>query len=199
MEEIQLDKVGLIYPRYKKISRRQRSRTRDRAEIFTPSWLCNEQNNLVDEAWFGREKVFNTVVDVYKHTWQATPDKIVFREDVTWQTYVEANRLEITCGEASYLVSRYNAVTGETIEIPQRVGLLDRKFRVVFENAVNDDECLIWLKRAVQSVYGYEFQGDNLFLAHYKNFTLDNQSLRVFFCDGFYLSLSFEINLSDLS
>ena len=41
----------------------------------------------------------------------------------------------------------------------------------MFENAANDDECLIWLKRAVQSVYGYEFQGDNLFLAR-KNILL---------------------------
>lgn len=171
VEEIQLDKIGLVRPRYEKIRKRQRIRARDRAEIFTPSWLCNEQNNLVDEAWFGREKVFNTIVDVHKHIWQATTDKIVFNGDMTWQTYVDANRLEITCGEAPYLVSRYNAVTGEPIEIPQRIGLLDRKFRVVFENAKDDDECLVWMKRAVQSVYGYEFQGDNLFLAR-KNILL---------------------------
>ena len=171
VEEIQLDKLGLVRPRYEKIRKRQRIRTRDRAEIFTPSWLCNEQNNLVDEAWFGREKVFNAVVDTCKRTWQATPDKIAFSKDMTWQTYVDANRLEITCGEAPYLVSRYDVVTGEPIEISQRVGLLDRKLRVVFENSVDDDECLIWIKRAVQSVYGYEFQGDNLFLAR-KNILL---------------------------
>ena len=165
VEEIQLDKVDLVHPRYEKIRKRQRIRARDRAEIFTPSWLCNEQNNLVDEAWFGRAEVFNTVVDIRKHTWQATPDKILFSGELTWQAYVEANRLEVTCGEAPYLVSRYNAVTGEPIEIPQRIGLLDRKLRVVLENTADDDECLIWLKRAVQSVYGYEFQGDNLFLS----------------------------------
>lgn len=171
VEEIQLDKVELIRPRYEKISKRQRIRARDRAEIFTSSWLCNEQNNLIDEAWFGREKVFNTIIDVHKHTWQATPDKVVFDGDMTWQTYVDANRLEITCGEAPYLVSRYDSVTGEPIEISQRIGLLDRKLRVVLENTADGDECLIWLKRAVQSVYGYEFQGDNLFLAR-KNILL---------------------------
>ena len=90
---------------------------------------------------------------------------------MTWQSYVDANRLEITCGEAPYLVSRYDSVTGEPIDIFQRIGLLDRKLRVVFENASNDDDCLIWIKRAVQSVYGYEFQGDNLFLAR-KNILL---------------------------
>ena len=165
VEEIQLDKVDLIRPRYEKIRQRQKTRTRDRAEIFTPSWLCNEQNNLVDEAWFGRAEVFNVVVDNWKHTWQTTKDKIVFSGELTWQSYVEANRLEITCGEAPYLVSRYNATTGEQIEILQRVGLLDRKLRVVFENAADEYECLAWMKRAVQSVYGYEFQGDSLFLA----------------------------------
>ena len=171
VEEIQLDKVELIRSRYEKISKRQRIRTRDKAEIFTPSWLCNEQNNLIDEAWFDRAEVFNTVVDVNKHIWQATPDKVVFDGEMIWQSYVDANRLEITCGEAPYLVSRYDSVTGEPIEISQRIGLLDRKLRVVFENATNDDECLIWMKRAVQSIYGYEFQGDNLFLAR-KNILL---------------------------
>lgn len=170
-QEIQLDEIGLIRPRYEKIREWQKMRTRDRAEIFTPSWLCNEQNNLVDEAWFGRKEVFNVVTDNRKHTWQATSGKIFFNEERTWQSYIEANRLEIACGEAPYLVSRYNAVTGEPIEISQRVGLLDRKFRVVFENATSNDERLSWLKRAVQSVYGYEFQGDNLFLAR-KNILL---------------------------
>ena len=158
-QEIQLDKIGLIRPRYEKIREWQEMRTRDRAEIFTSSWLCNEQNNLVDEAWFGRKEVFNVVVDNQKHIWQATTDKIFFNEERTWQSYVEANRLEVACGEAPYLVSRYNAVTGEQIEISQRVGLLDRKFRIVFENATSDDDDrLEWLKCAVQSVYGYQMQ-----------------------------------------
>lgn len=186
VEEIQLDKIDLIRPRYEKIRKRQRIRARDRAEIFTPSWLCNEQNNLVDEAWFGKAEVFNLVVDNRKHTWQATTNKIAFSRELTWQSYVEVNRLEITCGEAPYLVSRYNAVTGELIEIPQRIGLLDRKLRVVFENAADEYECLAWMKRAVQSVYGYEFQGDNLFLAR-KNILL---SIVEYFTQKFSARLS---------
>ena len=27
--------------------------------MFTPSWVCNAQNNLIDDAWFGRKGVFN--------------------------------------------------------------------------------------------------------------------------------------------
>ena len=71
----------------------------------------------------------------------------------------------MTCGEAPYLVSRYDTVTGEIIPIDRRIGLLDRKLRVVNENAASEEEWLTWARRAVQSCYGYEFQGDNLLLA----------------------------------
>lgn len=65
----------------------------------------------------------------------------------------------------SYLVSRYDTVTGETIPISQRIGLLDRKLRVISENTDTEEEWLIWAKRAFQSVYGFEYQGDSLLLA----------------------------------
>ena len=74
--------------------------------------------------------------------------------------------MEITCGEAPYLVSRYDATTGELILPPlRRIGMLDRKLRVVNENAQNNDEWLRWTLRAFQSCYGYEYQGDNLLIA----------------------------------
>ena len=41
--------------------------------------------------------------------------------------------------------------------------------RVVSENAKNEDEWLKWTVRAFQSVYGYEFQGDNLLLLAREN------------------------------
>lgn len=82
-----------------------------------------------------------------------------------WQKFIDAKFLEITCGEAPYLVSRYNAVTGEPIEIQNRVGLLDRKFHVINKETSNINDWQDLAVRAVQSVYGYEFQGDNLFLA----------------------------------
>ena len=164
-EKIQLEQINLIQPRYKKNLANKKNRTRDKAEIFTPSWLCNEQNNLIDEEWFGKSEVFNRVVDVRKHLWKTTTEKIIFSEGRTWQDYVEANRLEISCGEAPYLVSRYDAVTGEEISVENRIGLLDRKLRVVDENVNDVSEWLNWAEKAVQSIYGYEFQGDNLFLA----------------------------------
>ena len=43
----------LIQPRIKKQPSMQTSRSKSRAEVFTPAWICNAQNNLVDEQWFG--------------------------------------------------------------------------------------------------------------------------------------------------
>ena len=73
--------------------------------------------------------------------------------------------MEVSCGEAPYLVSRYDTVTGEKIPLSERIGILDRKLRIVGENASSDEEWLKWSRRAVESVYGFEFQGDNLLLA----------------------------------
>lgn len=131
--------------------------------MFTPSWICNAQNNLVDEHWFGRSNVFNISQD---NTWTAT-ERIIFPEDKqrTWKHYVDARRIEVSCGEAPYLVSRYDTVTGDPIELLSRIGLLDRKLRVVTENTTDESEWLKWAYRAYESVYGYEFQGDNLLLA----------------------------------
>ena len=38
---------------------KQAERTREKAEVFTPSWICNKMNNHCDAEWFGRENVFN--------------------------------------------------------------------------------------------------------------------------------------------
>ena len=133
--EIKFEQIDLIEPRWKKIREMQKLRTKIRAEIFTPPDVCKIQNDLI------------------------TADK------KSWKDYIDAKYLEITCGEAPYLVNRYNAVTGEVIKIENRGGLLDRKFQLINKeiSAVND-----WLDFAlcaVKSIYGYEFQGDNLFPA----------------------------------
>ena len=47
---------NVIRPRVAKTLEEQTIRARDKAEVFTPSWICNAQNNLVDETWFGRKK-----------------------------------------------------------------------------------------------------------------------------------------------
>ena len=58
--ELITDKNGnIIRPRVAKTLEEQTARVKDKAEVFTPSWICNAQNNLVDSAWFGRTNVFN--------------------------------------------------------------------------------------------------------------------------------------------
>ena len=153
---------NVIKPRTEKSKREQQDRIKNKAEVFTPSWVCNKQNNLVDNAWFGRENVFNTETE---KGWVATSDKITFPDGKTWQDYVKANRLEITCGEAPYLTSRYDTVTGEYIDIKNRIGLLDRKLRVVSENVDSEPDWYTWALAAVKSVYGFDWQGDNVLIA----------------------------------
>lgn len=142
-DEIKIEQIDLIQPRYKKIRELQKSRAKNKAEIFTPSFICEKQNNSIDESFW---KIF-------------------------WQDYVQKKILEITCGEAPYIVNRYDAVTGENIPIENRVGMLDRKLKLVGENTKNPDDWYEWAEKSVKAVYGYEFQGDSLFLAR-KNILL---------------------------
>lgn len=151
-----------IKPRCLKRIADQKKRTSKKAEVFTPTWLCNKMNNNIDDDWFHKEGVFNKEVD---KSWEANKKKIRFtKKSGTWEDYVKSTRLEITCGEAPFLVSRYDTTSGELIPIEERIGLLDRKLRVVNENAKTEAEWFYFIMVAFQSVYGYEFQGDNLLL-----------------------------------
>lgn len=151
-----------IQPRVSKTLDQQNQRTRVKAEVMTPSWLCCKMVNHRDEEWFGRENVFNTLAGT---EWKTTYDRIEFPADKTWKKYVDAKCIEITCGEAPYIVSRYDTTTGEPIPIRDRVGMLDRKLRIVCENTETEEDWYDWVIRAYQSVYGYEYQGDNLLIA----------------------------------
>ncbi len=167
---------NVIMPRVLKDREIQLQRSKDKAEVFTPSWICNVQNNLIDEAWFGRKDVFNHERD--DHTWETNTDKIEFPEGKTWKDYVRDTRMEITCGEAPYLISRYDTTTGTPIPLNERIGLLDRKLRVVSENTEDSGNWLEWAQTAYQNIYGYEWQGDSLFLAR--------ESLFVTFIEYYY-------------
>lgn len=155
-------RAGIIQPRTQRSREHQAARTRQKAEVFTPIWICNQMNNTCDEEWFGRKNVFN----IQNGAERTMVDKmVVFPEKKKWMDYVDSRRLEITCGEAPFLVSRYNASTGEAIPIKDRIGILDRKLRIVNENTHTEEEWLKWVTRAFQSVYGYEYQGDSLLIA----------------------------------
>ncbi|MBO4840764.1 MAG: restriction endonuclease subunit M [Bacteroidaceae bacterium] len=131
----------VIRPRVLKSKEKQTDRSKDMAEVFTPSWICDAQNNLVEASLLSP------------------------KGEKDWMGYVRTTCLEITCGEAPYLVSRYDATTGEPIPLEKRIGLLDRKLRVVSKNTKTPEEWLEWAEVAYMNIYGYEWQGDNLLLA----------------------------------
>lgn len=164
VESITGENGNVIQPRVSKDIVEQKFRVREKAEVFTPAWICNKQNNLIDMAWFGRKRIFNTETE---SGWKPIQRPISFpkKKGKSWQDYVRDVRLEIACGEAPYLASRYDAITGLPIDIKARIGLLDRKLRVVSENTASQEEWIAWATVAFQSIYGFEWQGDNLLLA----------------------------------
>lgn len=164
-----LHSLELIVPRKDKALAVQKLRTKEKAEVFTPSWICNLQNNLADDHSI-RAGAFNSTNDGGK-SWKPTRGP-VFEDLKSAVEYITAPRLEITCGEAPYLVSRYDTVTGEDIPVRdskdrfQRIGILDRKLRVAAEVAGENLELWETLAlEALKATYGYEWQGDSLLLA----------------------------------
>ena len=134
----------LIQPRAAKSLDEQRWRTKEKAEVFTPLRIVKQMNMQVD--WAGDYKV---------------------RDENNWKEYVSELKLEISCGEAPFIVSRYNpnAHTGKVIVLENRVGFLDKKLQAVTEYCHTPNEWLHWAKIAFQSSYGYEWQGDNVLIA----------------------------------
>ena len=160
-KEITGGSLMLVRPRIAKSLEAQKDRTKKRAEVFTPAWVCNQMNNFIDDEYLGYVGAFNTETE---KSWASTRKKILFNEGKSWQDYIGLTRLEITCGEAPFVTSRYNPTDGEIIKVKDRIGFLDRKLRVVAENA-DGDEYKAWSRRAMESSYGYEYQGDNLLIA----------------------------------
>lgn len=158
--ELILQKI--ILPRAQKNVSSRKKRTKSHAEVFTPAWVCNIQNNLIDNYWFKKKNLFN---QESFQGWLTNHKKIPFENELGWIDYISQNRLEICCGEAPYLTSRYDAVSGNEIKVADRIGLLDRKLRVISENTTTKRN---WQKYAIiayQSIYGYEKNGDSLILA----------------------------------
>ena len=53
-------------------------------------------------------------------------------DESNWKDYVKELRLEITCGEAPFIVGRYNAANGKKkfLSLSDRVGFLDVSFKL---------------------------------------------------------------------
>ncbi|MGA1277603.1 MAG: restriction endonuclease subunit M [Candidatus Kapaibacteriota bacterium] len=161
------DYGSIIMPRVLKNKILQSNRSKEMAEVFTPSWVCNAQLNMIDNAWFGNTNVFNTEVMLSngKRSWNANPKKVSFPKSKTWKDYVNDKRLEITCGEAPYITSRYDSTTGKFIPVENRIGIIDRKLRIVNENTDSEEDWLSAALDAFKSTYAFEWQGDNLLIA----------------------------------
>jgi hypothetical protein len=131
---------SLIQPRALKSKTEQLYRTRDKAEVFTPLSIVKQMNDACD-------------------TKRVTKNN--------WQEYVALLKLEITCGEAPYIVSRYDPVSDsqELLPLNERVGFLDKKLSIVSKYCNAQEDWLKWAKIAFQSSYGYEWQGDSLLIA----------------------------------
>lgn len=132
----QLDKVQLV-PRVQKRLEDQKKRTSKKAEVFTPTWICKKMADVAENDLNGEN----------------------------WKEYINKTCLEVTCGEAPFLTSRYDTTTGQMIAVPGRIGLLDRKLNVLAEKFSDYDMWMCWAISAYASTYGYEWQGDNLLLA----------------------------------
>ena len=181
-DEITVEKItglssGVIKPRIAKEQEHQSKRTKSRAEVFTPSWLCNQMNNDIDATWFSRRDVFNIEDNQAWHTSQG-PISFPQKRGYGWHAYVESPRLEITCGEAPFVCSRYDTVTGEILPVDKRIGFLDRKLRIVSEKTKTRKEWVRWALAALKASYGFEYQGDNLLLARINVFETFCEHLR---------------------
>lgn len=149
--------ADVIKTRARKAMEQQSLRTKQHAEVFTPLWIVKKMNDHADEVWFEHADVFFQGNEPTEH--------IKFPPEKTWQQYVDSRRMEITCGEAPYLTTRYDVESGEAIPIENRIGILDRKLRIVNEYTTGEEDWLKWAHRALEATYGYEFQGDNVLIA----------------------------------
>ena len=172
IQQIGLTHYEVVLPRMMKQTDTQQQRTRKKGEVFSPAWVCNKMNNALDADWFrglGAGETAGQFTVELPQGWQTVETPVQFPacggRTPAWVQYVQSRRLEVTCGEAPFLASRYDAATGEMIPVARRIGILDRKLRVVSENAATEDEWRKYATHAVQSTYGYEYQGDNLLLA----------------------------------
>ena len=149
----------IIKTRARKELEHQAERTKQRAEVFTPLWICKRMNDDAERYWL--ESIVGNKEDLEIQGYIDT----VIKDKKLFKKYIDSKRLEITCGEAPYLVSRYDVATGEMIPVDKRIGLLDRKLQTIGNYAQTEDEWFKLAIRAYQSIFGYEFQGDNVLIA----------------------------------
>ena len=129
----------LIQPRALKQKDVQKKRTKQHAEVFTPSWIVKKMIDGVEVESPEMTKDFDEFIDT------------------TW--------LEITCGEAPFIANRYEMETGEMIDLPARTGFLDRKLQRINAEVDDKEKWYDNVIRAFKASYGFEWSGDSIILA----------------------------------
>lgn len=140
----------MIMPRALKSNELQKERTKSKAEVFTPMWIVKKQNDILEQRYANDEL----------------------------ETYVKRKWLEITCGEAPYMATRYDMETGEIIPLIDRVGFVDRKLKRINIEINDKAEWQRLAIKAYQASYGFEWNGDSLLLAR--------ENLLYTFCDYYF-------------
>jgi hypothetical protein len=128
---------SLIMPRALKTMALQKERTKKQAEVFTPIWIVKKQNDAADEKYKGDEL----------------------------ETYTRRKWIEITCGEAPYMATRYDMETGEIVPLAEREGFVDRKLARINNEATDKAEWQRLVELSYKASYGFEWNGDSLLLA----------------------------------
>ena len=131
-QQLGLTHYEVVLPRMMKQTDTQQQRTRKKGEVFSPAWVCNKMNNALDADWFrglGAEENAGQFTVELPQGWQTMETPVQFPacggKTPAWVQYVQSRRLEVTCGEAPFLASRYDAATGEMIPVARRIGILD--------------------------------------------------------------------------
>ena len=127
----------IIIPRALKNKELQKERTKSKAEVFTPKWIVKLKNDVIDSNFI--------------------------HDDL--EIYVKRKWLEITCGEAPYIATRYDMETGNIISLKEREGFLDRKLHKINQEIDDKAEWQRLVVEAYKSCYGFEWSGDSLLLA----------------------------------
>lgn len=127
----------IIMPRALKSRELQKERTKSKAEVFTPLWMVKKQNDVIENNYI--------------------------KDDL--ETYIKRKWLEITCGEAPYMATRYNVETGEMIPLTERLGFIDRKLKRINAEVHDKAEWQRLVEEAYKASYGFEWNGDSLLLA----------------------------------
>ena len=127
----------IIKPRALKSQELKKERTKSKAEVFTPTWIVKKQNDVIEQNYLN--------------------DNL--------ETYIKRKWLELTCGEAPYMATRYDMETGEIIPFIERVGFVDRKLQRINNEVDDKAEWHRLVEEAYKASYGFEWNGDSLLLA----------------------------------